>query len=121
VAKCEKNHIWPTIFRVFADMTTAPHGRRQNTAEDAVMKARFKGRWAAASRANLALALTLFTTGSALADIATPAQKKACTPDVYRLCGVLAPNVGWAVTDYTIDHGTRQCMQGGFPVMSGSH
>jgi hypothetical protein len=36
------------------------------------MKARFKRRWALASRANLALALTLFTTGSALADIATP-------------------------------------------------
>jgi hypothetical protein len=29
--------------------------------------------------------------------------------------GVLAPNVGWAVTDYTIDHGTRQCMQGSCP------
>jgi hypothetical protein len=57
------------------------------------MKARFKGRWAVASRANLALALTLFTTGTALADIATPAEKKACTPDVYRLCAGEIPNV----------------------------
>jgi hypothetical protein len=36
------------------------------------MKARFNRRWALASRANLALALTLFTTGSALAALATP-------------------------------------------------
>jgi hypothetical protein len=61
--------------------------------EDTVMKARFKRRWALASRANLALALTLFTTGSALADIATPSEKKACTPDVYRLCAGEIPNV----------------------------
>jgi hypothetical protein len=59
----------------------------------AVMTARFKGSWASASRANLALALTLFTTGSALADLATPQQKKACTPDVYRLCAGEIPNV----------------------------
>jgi hypothetical protein len=59
----------------------------------AVMTARFKGSWALASRANLALALTLFTTGSALADLATPQQKKACTPDVYRLCAGEIPNV----------------------------
>ena len=57
------------------------------------MKARFRGRWARASRANLALALTLFTSGTALADIATPEQKKACTPDVYRLCAGEIPNV----------------------------
>jgi len=57
------------------------------------MKARFNGRWALASRANLALALTLFTAGSALAALATPEQKKACTPDVYRLCPGEIPNV----------------------------
>jgi hypothetical protein len=57
------------------------------------MKARFKGRWALASRAHLALALTLFTASSALADLATPEQKKACTPDVYRLCAGEIPNV----------------------------
>jgi len=37
-------------------MTTAPQ-RRHPEAGDAVMKARFKGNWALASRANLALAL----------------------------------------------------------------
>jgi hypothetical protein len=58
---------------------------------DAVMKARFRGSWALASRANLALALTLFTTGSALADLATPQQRRACTPDVYRFCPEKSP------------------------------
>jgi hypothetical protein len=57
------------------------------------MKAGFDRRWALASRANLALALTLFTTGSALAALAAPEQKKACTPDVYRLCPGEIPNV----------------------------
>lgn len=50
-----------------------------------------------AGRPNLALALglllALVTTGSALADLATPEQKKACTPDVYRLCAGEIPNV----------------------------
>jgi hypothetical protein len=50
-----------------------------------------------ASRTRLAsalgLALTLFTAGSALADLATPEQKRACTPDVYRLCPGEIPNV----------------------------
>ena len=57
------------------------------------MTAKFRGRWGLASRANLALALTFFTAGSALADLATPEQKRACTPDVYRLCAGEIPNV----------------------------
>ena len=57
------------------------------------MKAGFRRRWAVASRAHLALALTLMTTGSALAEIGTPEQKRACTPDVYRLCAGEIPNV----------------------------
>jgi hypothetical protein len=44
-------------------------------------------------RANVAVALALFTTGSALAATATPEQRKACTPDVYRLCAGEIPNV----------------------------
>jgi hypothetical protein len=68
-------------------------GAGRTNPESAVMKARFNARWGLAIRANLALALILFTTGSALADIATPAQKKACTPDVYRLCPGEIPNV----------------------------
>jgi hypothetical protein len=35
----------------------------------------------------------LFTSRSALADLATPEQKRACTPDVYRLCPGEIPNV----------------------------
>jgi len=52
---------------------------------------------AIASRVNHSLALgvllALLTTGSALAALATPEQKKACTPDVYRLCPGEIPNV----------------------------
>jgi hypothetical protein len=61
------------------------------------MKAKFAGCWKAASRANLTFALGLMlagsTAGSALAALATPEQKKACTPDVYRLCPGEIPNV----------------------------
>ena len=35
----------------------------------------------------------LFATNSALAELATPEQKRACTPDVYRLCAGEIPNV----------------------------
>jgi hypothetical protein len=40
----------------------------------------------------LGLFLTLFAAGSAHA-IGTPEQRKACTPDVYRLCPGEIPNV----------------------------
>jgi hypothetical protein len=53
------------------------------------MKASFGGSRALA----LGLFLALFTTGSAFADLATPEQKRACTPDVYRLCAGEIPNV----------------------------
>jgi hypothetical protein len=61
-----------------------------------VMKVRSL-RAAITGRANaavaLALLLALSTTSSALAATATPEQKKACTPDVYRLCAGEIPNV----------------------------
>jgi hypothetical protein len=41
----------------------------------------------------LGLLLALCAAGAARADIATPEQKKACTPDVYRLCAGEIPNV----------------------------
>ena len=67
------------------------------TQGDAVMKTRFAGFSAIARRSNPALALALlfalFSAGSALADLATPEQKRACTPDVYRLCAGEIPNV----------------------------
>ena len=45
-------------------------------------------------RAAVALGLTLmlFSTGAAFA-LGTPEQRKACTPDVYRLCAGEIPNV----------------------------
>jgi hypothetical protein len=61
------------------------------------MKARFAGFGASANRVNAALALGVFlallAAGSASAALATPEQKKACTPDVYRLCPGEIPNV----------------------------
>jgi hypothetical protein len=41
----------------------------------------------------LGLFLTLFATGSAFAQQGTPEQRRACTPDVYRLCAGEIPNV----------------------------
>ena len=61
------------------------------------MKAKFANCRAKTSRTHLAsafgLLLTLFTAGSASAELATPEQKRACTPDVYRLCAGEIPNV----------------------------
>jgi hypothetical protein len=61
------------------------------------MKARLTGFCGTASQLNLAVALgllvALLTTGSASAEPGTPEQKRACTPDVYRLCASEIPNV----------------------------
>ena len=46
----------------------------------------------ARAAATLGLVLTLFSAGSAVA-LGTPEQRKACTPDVYRLCAGEIPNV----------------------------
>jgi hypothetical protein len=51
------------------------------------MKARLSGALA------LGLLLGVVASNAAFADIATPEQKKACTPDVYRLCAGEIPNV----------------------------
>ena len=42
--------------------------------------------------ATLGLLLTLLSAGSAFA-VGTPEQRRACTPDVYRLCAGEIPNV----------------------------
>ena len=59
------------------------------------MKARFARSAAALSRtqraSTLGFLLTLMATGSASA-LGSPEQRKACTPDVYRLCGGEIPN-----------------------------
>ena len=41
----------------------------------------------------LGLLLPLFVSTVALAEPGTPEQRKACTPDVYRLCAGEIPNV----------------------------
>jgi hypothetical protein len=61
------------------------------------MKPRFVRSAALKSRAHrastLGLFLTLFAAGAANAQQGTLAQRKACTPDVYRLCPGEIPNV----------------------------
>ncbi len=61
------------------------------------MKPRFVRSAALKSRARrastLGLFLTLFAAGAADAQQGTPVQRKACTPDVYRLCPGEIPNV----------------------------
>jgi hypothetical protein len=64
---------------------------------DAVMTARFARsatrlfRYRRASA--LGFLLTLIASGSAVAQQGTPEQRRACTPDVYRLCAGEIPNV----------------------------
>jgi hypothetical protein len=55
-----------------------------------VRLAAFKSRARRAS--TLGLFLSLYASGSAFA-VGTPEQRKACTPDVYRLCAGEIPNV----------------------------
>jgi hypothetical protein len=61
------------------------------------MRARFAHSWAKASRANLAATvgflMAVSASQSASAALATPEQRRACTPDVYRLCPGEIPNV----------------------------
>ena len=61
------------------------------------MRAKFAGAWAKASRAHIAgtvgVLMALSASQSASAALATPDQRKACTPDVYRLCPGEIPNV----------------------------
>jgi hypothetical protein len=59
------------------------------------MKAISSGFSAPSTAAAVALALVagVLGAGTARADLATAAQKRACTPDVYRLCAGEIPNV----------------------------
>ena len=61
------------------------------------MRTGFTGFWCTSRRVDLALLLGLvlapLATGSASAEPGTPDQKRACTPDVYRLCAGEIPNV----------------------------
>jgi hypothetical protein len=61
------------------------------------MNVRLNESLAPAQRARLVLTLGflfgLFVTNPAFSELATPEQKRACTPDVYRLCAGEIPNV----------------------------
>jgi hypothetical protein len=61
------------------------------------MSSGFTGLWGTTRRVELALllglVLALLATGSASAEPGTPDQKRACAPDVYRLCAGEIPNV----------------------------
>jgi hypothetical protein len=61
------------------------------------MKSRFTGLWCTPTQLDLALALgvvlALLAIGPASAEPGTPEQRRACTPDVYRLCAGEIPNV----------------------------
>jgi hypothetical protein len=61
------------------------------------MKSRFARLGRTAARLDVVLALglvlALFTAGSASAEPGTQEQRRACTPDVYRLCASEIPNV----------------------------
>ena len=61
------------------------------------MKARFARSLALFRRSRrattLGFLLTLMASGSAGAQQGTPEQRRACTPDVYRLCAGEIPNV----------------------------
>ena len=63
---------------------------------DAVMKPRFARSAAHLRRSHrastLGFLLTLIASGSAGAQQDTPEQRRACTPDVYRLCAGEIPN-----------------------------
>jgi hypothetical protein len=61
------------------------------------METTFGRFWVVVSRLYLALTfglvLALLATGSASAEPGTAEQRRACTPDVYRLCAGEIPNV----------------------------
>ena len=63
---------------------------------DAIMKVRFTRRAALLRRSRrastLGFLLTLMACGMAAAQQGTPEQRRACTPDVYRLCAGEIPN-----------------------------
>ena len=94
-ANCEKNHIPRAYFAVLA-LTGRRRVRRQQSKES-VMTARFGRFWIVASWLELGLALglvlALLAARPASAEPGTAEQRRACTPDVYRLCAGEIPNV----------------------------
>lgn len=93
--QCEKNHILQKLVRVFAWITPA-FPKAGTIGGGAVMKARFARSAALLCRcrrtSTLGFLLTLMATGSVAAQQGTPEQRRACTPDVYRLCAGEIPD-----------------------------
>jgi hypothetical protein len=84
-------------FQYRLQVAKAPR-RRQLDPGDAIMKSKSSRVSTFTSRAGkscfLGLFLSLFAGGAALAQYqGTPSQRRACTPDVYRLCAGEIPNV----------------------------
>ena len=79
------------VFGLFAEVTRAPNSapdEPQGNPREIAMTHRFT-----ASLVAFGLLVALAAAGSARTELATPEQKKACTPDVYRLCAGEIPNV----------------------------
>lgn len=92
--QCEKNHIQPVNVGPFPEITPAPYPAPVNPREyrhDAQIYhcGRHPPRQ---SSVGIRLLTALAASAPARAELATPEQKKACTPDVYRLCAGEIPN-----------------------------
>ena len=90
-AVCEKSHTADRRLRIADGIIGAPKAGA-TFLDDAVMKTTIS-RARIRARRMLAVLLSSIAIGSAWADIATPEQRRACTPDVYRLCAGEIPNV----------------------------
>src|SRR5690242_6042480 len=84
---CERNHIFRELISVWSrTFQSAGNPLKGNDTMKTSNVARRAG-------AALALLIILGSAGSALAAQGTPEQRRACTPDVYRLCAGEIPNV----------------------------
>ena len=93
--KCEKNHIFWDSFCVFALIEHAPEidGKMRGESN---MKSSFARFAESIDRTRIASVLGVFlsvVSASSAFALGTPEQRRACTPDVYRLCAGEIPNV----------------------------
>src|SRR5215813_5377002 len=85
---CERNHIFRELLFVWS-RTFTKHVRNPLKGRETMRANTFAGGAGAA----LALLILLGSAGSALALPGTAEGRRACTPDVYRLCAGDIPNV----------------------------
>jgi len=91
VTKCVENHSWPKIFDVFALMKTAPH--RPPVASGGCHEGKFADPGYRKPRQSCFGAHTASQPDARWLRKQRRNRKKACTPDVYRLCPGEIPNV----------------------------